>query len=42
MFYLCYWYLFTYIGIQHDFHTSASSEAGTTHPSGAPGFIPGF
>jgi len=52
MFYLCVLYLFTYTGVQHDFHirlvsfnsntTGVTCGAGTANRSGAPEFIPVF
>ena len=47
MFYLCYLYLFTYTGVQHDFHirwsfnsntTGATCGAGTANPPGVSEF----
>ena len=49
MFYLCYMYIFTYTGVQHDLHigwsfnsntTCTTCGAGTANPSGAAEFTP--
>ena len=53
MFYLCYLYLFTFKGVQHDLYqimfvsfnsttAGATSGAETAIPSEAPEFTPGF
>jgi hypothetical protein len=43
LFYLCYLYLLTYTGVQHDFHTIWSFISYTTGVTcGAPEFTPGF